>query len=306
MGHLVFFYDFVCYSAGALGLLFAVLTAVVRRSLIDRRYAAFMFSFTVILVSESAAVYSRNAGVETDFFSIVRTLIECAGGSLIIATLPRFIHSLMKIPFERTLNRLFVCIAVFSYLIPVAGLLRLPLSGPSTPYYALITATILYAVSAGNFFSRRWPNREASEAEMARWGRLMGSVSILTVAFVPLFVVLDFFPQLLPVISSRLPSSFRSFPAFYLIWNLLYIGHTLPSHYRHGRQSGEEEWDFDRFALSPREREVTALLLEGLAYREIALKLSVSLATVKTHVNRIYDKTGAGNKIELSRMLRGS
>ncbi len=56
--------------------------------------------------------------------------------------------------------------------------------------------------------------------------------------------------------------------------------------------------------LSPRELEVAGLLLEGLTYQEIGERLFISLATVKTHVDRIYKKTGAGNKMELANLLR--
>ncbi|MEM9458941.1 MAG: helix-turn-helix transcriptional regulator [Myxococcota bacterium] len=44
--------------------------------------------------------------------------------------------------------------------------------------------------------------------------------------------------------------------------------------------------------LSPRELEVAALLAEGLRNKEIARRLSISLATVKDHVHHILDKTG--------------
>lgn len=51
-------------------------------------------------------------------------------------------------------------------------------------------------------------------------------------------------------------------------------------------------------ALSGREREVLALLAEGRSNREIAATLSVTLATVKSHLVRIYAKLGANNRNE--------
>lgn len=42
--------------------------------------------------------------------------------------------------------------------------------------------------------------------------------------------------------------------------------------------------------LSPRESEILELLAQGLAYKEIAGQLSVSYATVRTHIERIYTK----------------
>jgi DNA-binding NarL/FixJ family response regulator len=50
--------------------------------------------------------------------------------------------------------------------------------------------------------------------------------------------------------------------------------------------------------LSSREREVLVLLAEGRTNREIAAALSVTLATVKTHLVKIYAKLDASNRNE--------
>jgi DNA-binding NarL/FixJ family response regulator len=50
--------------------------------------------------------------------------------------------------------------------------------------------------------------------------------------------------------------------------------------------------------LSTRERDVLACLAQGRSNREIAEALSVTLATVKSHLVRIYAKLGATNRNE--------
>ena len=50
--------------------------------------------------------------------------------------------------------------------------------------------------------------------------------------------------------------------------------------------------------LTPREREVLALLAEGLANKAIAPRLGITEHTVKAHVAAIYDKLHAGNRAE--------
>jgi DNA-binding NarL/FixJ family response regulator len=50
--------------------------------------------------------------------------------------------------------------------------------------------------------------------------------------------------------------------------------------------------------LTPREVEVLALIAEGLTNAEIADRLVVSGATVKTHVNHIFAKTGARDRAQ--------
>ena len=51
-------------------------------------------------------------------------------------------------------------------------------------------------------------------------------------------------------------------------------------------------------SLSPRENEVLILLSDGLLYKEIADQLSISIATVRQHIHKIYDKLHVENRTE--------
>ena len=50
--------------------------------------------------------------------------------------------------------------------------------------------------------------------------------------------------------------------------------------------------------LTPREREVLALIVEGQTNREIAAKLSLSVGTVKIHVEHIIAKLGVADRTQ--------
>jgi len=59
--------------------------------------------------------------------------------------------------------------------------------------------------------------------------------------------------------------------------------------------SGED----DAFAaLSPREREVLALICEGLGNTEIGERLSISEKTVRNHISKVYDKLGVWTRAQ--------
>jgi DNA-binding CsgD family transcriptional regulator len=59
----------------------------------------------------------------------------------------------------------------------------------------------------------------------------------------------------------------------------------------------------DRLGLSEREGEVVALVLDGRSNKEIADQLHVSLATVKTHLYRIYRKAAVPSRYGLIRAV---
>ena len=52
------------------------------------------------------------------------------------------------------------------------------------------------------------------------------------------------------------------------------------------------------FDLTTREREVLALLVDGLSNLEISKQLSICMATVKYHLTNIFTKLGAKNRVE--------
>jgi DNA-binding NarL/FixJ family response regulator len=51
-------------------------------------------------------------------------------------------------------------------------------------------------------------------------------------------------------------------------------------------------------ALSPREREVLALLSEGLGNAQIGERLTISEKTVRNHISKLYDKLGVWNRAQ--------
>ena len=50
--------------------------------------------------------------------------------------------------------------------------------------------------------------------------------------------------------------------------------------------------------LSDRENDILQLLAKGLLYKEIAVQLSISVATVRQHIHHIYEKLHVQNRTE--------
>ena len=62
----------------------------------------------------------------------------------------------------------------------------------------------------------------------------------------------------------------------------------------------------DREDLTPQERSVARLVASGLANREVAAELLVSVKTVEVHLTRIYAKLGVKSRAQLAVHVRGS
>lgn len=121
---------------------------------------------------------------------------------------------------------------------------------------------------------------------------------VLTVASVICFpghILVDIFHDWIPLVRDNIPKGFYFLPLFYLVWSLANLRDQL---FYYNRAVPEEQipaiWD-----LSPREKDVLALLLKGKTYGQIGESLFISLSTVKTHVERIYRKSETRGRMEL-------
>lgn len=59
------------------------------------------------------------------------------------------------------------------------------------------------------------------------------------------------------------------------------------------------------FGITKREEEIIHLIAEGLTNQEIADRLGISFGTVRTHVYNVFQKTGAGSRVDLLRLVSG-
>ena len=67
-------------------------------------------------------------------------------------------------------------------------------------------------------------------------------------------------------------------------------------------RSGERQRAVEQ--LTPREIEIVRLVARGLRNKEIARSLDIVEGTVKIHLNRVYEKLGVHNRVELTNVAR--
>ena len=61
-----------------------------------------------------------------------------------------------------------------------------------------------------------------------------------------------------------------------------------------------KERDARNSPLSPREREIVLLVVQGFKNKELAERLVISEQTVKNHMHNIFDKVGVSDRLELA------
>jgi DNA-binding CsgD family transcriptional regulator len=59
----------------------------------------------------------------------------------------------------------------------------------------------------------------------------------------------------------------------------------------------------EKFGISPRERQIVSMMIQGYSNRRIGEELFISSITVKNHIYHIYQKTGVENKIQLINLI---
>lgn len=135
----------------------------------------------------------------------------------------------------------------------------------------------------------------------------------------------DTFVEKLPKIGEDFPFGLLSVFAFYLIFCSISIYYLIKNYHVLLNQptepinTGDEDPEvnsdrkiglndnkeklFESFKITPREKEIIELLINGYSYNRICDELVIALPTVKTHTHNIYKKLGIRNKIELINLV---
>ena len=63
----------------------------------------------------------------------------------------------------------------------------------------------------------------------------------------------------------------------------------------------DKQWLYiqNRYNLTPRERQIIELICHGLREKNVAMKLKISIGTVKTHIRNISRKVRVKSKIDM-------
>lgn len=164
------------------------------------------------------------------------------------------------------------------------------------PAIGLISAFLLYAGIVA-WLARRRQESATVSALVGRLGMLLIVFAPVSTAFYAVLTILP--PSYRPTVSLDI--------VFALGWSFVLISGFVRYLGKPERplESGVGEGFRAAFGITDREAEVIALVAEGLSNQQIADRIHVSLATVRTHLYNVFRKTGARSRVDLLRMASG-
>ncbi len=227
-------------------------------------------------------------------------IINCTGYS---------IHLFCNVSFRKIKNTVLLLISLFFFILSnfsfrIDSINRIIVYNKLIYLLSFLIIILIYAVITAQINRKKlsgFEERNISDFTM-----------ILTVIFLPFFVfsfknifITDVFP-LNADYSSMLP-----FSVFYLILSCLFIYYS-NARYRKvlkvniGNPYFPEESFYEDFKISLREKEIIIFILKGFDNKEIAVKLSISVNTVKVHVANIFKKLNVKSRFELIKFTRNT
>ena len=318
MNALIILFDAVAYSVGLLNLYLLILLYIRDRDTMFAREFLLMLAFSAIVVTQS--LMAGNGGSLPTWFNPAGKILAYTGVSLLIFALPWYINHLQPVNHSELKNRLFLILAILTLLMNLISSILAATDGlnirdkVNTISIALCIATTIYTIGLGivariiHFLRQKkaeMPTRQPIN-ETTQTAIRMG---LFTLLLLPAMIYLDFAD--LPVPGWPMLKGIHIVPMIYILWSILLMN--LRSRTLLAILPGPAGYTQDtvnqvsaQYQLSPREREVMDLLIQGRTYDQIADTLCISLSTAKTHIGRIYRKTRVTNKVELIHILQKS
>lgn len=270
------------------------------RSRLVRKYLLFLFAYTLLLGLLAAGVYAfvnldiaADGGlVQSVFISIV---LPCAG--LLMYTVPDFYQEYAGIALAG--KRKMVIAVMASLSLVFLALYWLFIESPlavavSLAYPVLYTGVSVYYVT--------WLFRHSGTPRAVSYPRAAVPVIALYLGLSILLSAVETALQFLVFKNPGAPGVLFTLPLFYLAWNVLSLVFAYQVYFRNdmGGKGPLVSAEFtDRYGITPKEKGVVELLLQGMSNRQIALELEISQNTVRNHIYSVYQKTGCDSRVEL-------
>lgn len=303
---------FILTFSIAVGITTYVLTFSVflkRKSATERSFLVFLSCFLLIMFISTVLYYAQPVLAKPGVLLFLLLLIARLTAAGLMLSAVYLVHRLVGYPETRSYRIGFVC---------AAGL-----------FIVVFLALFIHAYSRGVYSSEQFKTFEAGDVliyvaslypivlfivryrsiENLMLRKVIRSFVIIAAVFLPVVVLDDFNVSLALDIgeSAAVQIEFLFFPVLYIAFNTLLLYYGFQFYVRGaGREvpadDGVSDAFVERFGITPRERELLELLIEGKTNKEIGEALFISPATVRNHLHNVFEKTGVSSRTELVRL----
>jgi DNA-binding CsgD family transcriptional regulator len=298
MQHIFLLSYLILILIGVISVTIAAVTYYRTRNKLLIRYVLYISNFTIFIFFDLFIILylNLNMAAVNFFFLVIMVAIALTSWALLVYTVPRFTHSLIWEDYPRERDLIFGILAIFTLLLMFLSF-RITLherelyQEKNIWFYismSLFHMMVIYSIALKVIHLRRLSGERR---------KIVKNIILLDALVFP-GVIIDLFLYI------RL-QIFAFTPIFYCMFSILFTRYILRQYFAKLStiSSGLEETVIgsimDRSGISPREKEIVMLLMNGLGNREIAEKLFISLNTVKTHNRNIFQKMGVKSRFEL-------
>ncbi len=265
----------------------------------------FCAAFTILFLSNSIYFYINYNIPDASFYLVLTILIiKILAIHLVLIFLPIFIHNYFSVPLYRGANIIFILLSVFSLITVLVSfivyfiqnlpskseLIQLPVVNIVNGIFIFI---LLYVLIICAIYYKKMEDVILKKINKSF---IIFSLFIFFCIILQAIIVSDSSTLIYGILDGYI------FPGFYLGWSLLSLFNNV-KYFLHEPVEKIDDFSTDNFIkeydLTSREAEIIKLILRGNSNNDISDELSISLATVKTHVHNIFDKTGVRSRTEL-------
>ncbi len=270
----------------------------------DKLVRAFLFffsAFTLIVLENAFNLYINVNIPDIGFvYHVIQFYVDSFAISLVMFALVYNIHVTYNVPNSKVRNILFFILSSASFLIQIL-MTKIDFPHKIIIIYSNIEAvgltlqkiilliTIIYITIIGIVYFKN-----SIEGEKSRQLTYL----ILGILYVPFMIIDNIYPRITWI---------TFYPLFYDIFGVVTVYNIIKYFFKGQHVTYAEIPDdgfFKKYEISPRERDVLLLILEGCNNKEICGKLFISLSTVKTHISNIFQKLKVESRFELITLIK--
>ena len=263
-------------------------------------YLSIVFIFTY-LSGVRNIYYQEGSYHNTSLLSLLMVFIVAALVVLIVRG--TYVYTFSLIPFKtKTLNRLNILTNITCIILFMGWCFTIfYISGgdwprgvnPTLRLWYLLGSSVVFLLGPLAFIFLRWHKEERAQKLYYR----------IIYSFLPMAVTIPL--DIILFKDSALKLTYIPYTTF-IITSYLYISRYYVLNYEPEGKSLEESKTkfYEKFKISGREKEIIEKMIEGTPNIEIGERLHISVNTVKTHVQNIYQKTDVSNRVQLLHKIK--